>query len=462
MKTIYPISKIFIFITTLFMAASCDSFVEVDTPKSQLISPAVFEDYQTADAALTDIYSSIRNKGILTGYGSGISNTLGNYADEIRSVENPNNPSISFYNNLLLASNSSVAVYWNASYNQIYAANSIIEGSSTSKTLTADQKKHLRAEALFIRALLHFYIINLFGDAPFISQTDYKINSIAVRTSIEKVYQSIIRDLEEAVVLLPENYYSTERVRPNKFVAAALLARVYLYTMSYAEASNTASEVINKNELYQLEPQLSNVFSLDSKEAIWQLQAGTSGQNTLEASFFTFSPGPPSQVYLNNNLVDSFNPADQRLSSWIKAVQNGNNLWYQPYKYKENIPTPASKEYSIVFRLAEQYLIRAEARAQQGDLIGAKEDLDKIRNRAGLAKTAASSKNEIIAAVLQERRWELFTEYGHRFFDLKRNAMLDIELRDVKKGWNSTDRLFPVPESELSTNPNLRPQNPGY
>lgn len=124
--------------------------------------------------------------------------------------------------------------------------------------------------------------------------------------------------------------------------------------------------------------------------------------------------------------------------------------------------TSASVEYSIQFRLAEQYLIRAEARAYQGDLIGAKEDLNKIRRNADLNDTNALSQQEIITAVKKERRFELFTESGHRFFDLKRNGDLDTVLTGVKFGWNSTDRLLPIPESELTLNPNIQPQNPGY
>ncbi|MNS80528.1 SusD family protein [compost metagenome] len=113
-------------------------------------------------------------------------------------------------------------------------------------------------------------------------------------------------------------------------------------------------------------------------------------------------------------------------------------------------------------RLSEQYLIRAEVRAQQGDLIGAKEDLDAIRNRAGLPQTTAGTKQEILDAILQERRWELFTEYGHRFFDLKRSGKIDAVLSITKTGWNTTDVLFPLPQNELSINPNLLPQNSGY
>jgi hypothetical protein len=95
---------------------------------------------------------------------------------------------------------------------------------------------------------------------------------------------------------------------------------------------------------------------------------------------------------------------------------------------KQNTNTGTSVEYSIVFRLAEQYLIRAEARARQGELSNAKQDLDMVRSLAGLPNTTANTEAEIIEAVQQERRYELFTEYGHRFFDLKRNGALNTVL----------------------------------
>ena len=111
--------------------------------------------------------------------------------------------------------------------------------------------------------------------------------------------------------------------------------------------------------------------------------------------------------------------------------------------------------------MAELYLIRAEARTHKGQLVEAREDLDMIRLRAGLPNTLASTSKELLDAILQERRVEFFTEHGHRFFDLKRTDNLD-EVLVTKLGWNSTDRLFPLPEKELLLNPNLQPQNPGY
>jgi hypothetical protein len=319
-------------------------------------------------------------------------------------------------------------------------------------------------EALFIRALLHFYLVNIFGDVPYITQTDYKKNSTVSRTPTPEVYQNCTRDLENAIAVLPDAAATSdmERVRPNKSTAQALLARVYLYNKSYPEAANMASAVLNQEGLYGLEQNIAKVFLIGSKETIWQLQSGNAGVNTAESSFFTFTSGPPPLVSLSDNLVNSFGSDDLRKSNWIKTISKGTSTWYHAYKYKENKSTSVSKEYSIVFRLAEQYLIRAEARAEQGDLIGAKEDLNKIRHRGGLSDISALSQQEILDAILQERRWELFTERGQRFFDLKRAGKLDSTLTGLKLGWNTTDILFPIPEGELSANPNLRPQNPGY
>lgn len=460
MKTFYNI-KLQGLLLVLITVASCDSFVEVELPKSQLTAVVVFEDYNTAEAALTDIYSSLRDKGILAGNGTGISNQLGNYSDEMISNDSPGNPSTPFYVNALLPTNSFVTGYWNSAYNQIYAANAIIEGSQTSKNLTLAQKKQLQGEALFIRALVHFYLVNIFGDVPYITKTDFKINKLVTRTSSAIVYQNIIADLNKAVEYLPADYLEQQRVRPNASTAKALLARTYLYIGAYPEASNTASAILNQQELYSLE-NIDNVFLISSSETIWQLQSGEQGQNTAEASYFIFTSVPPPYVSLSEALVNSFTSEDLRRVSWIKSITDGTFVYYHPYKYKENFPTAVSKEYSVVFRLAEQFLIRAEARAHQGDLIGAKEDLNKIRSRAGLSETSAITQIEILDAILLERKIELFTENGHRFFDLKRNGKLNITLSGIKPGWDSTDNLFPIPQNELSANPNLRPQNPGY
>ena len=461
MKTTYLFILRFLMLAIPLSALSCDSFLEVDLPKSQLATESVFENYSTAESALTDIYSKIRDRGMLTGDGIGLSNHLACYTDEMISTESLSNPSFSFYSNTLLPTNSIIADYWNSAYNQIYAANSIIKGCLSSTALTKAQKDQLTGEALFIRALEHFYLLNLFGSVPYVSETDYKTNSRISKIAPEELYAKISSDLEAAVALLPDAYIASQRIRPNKYAAKALLSRIYLYSGKYPEASNTASAVINNQSLYTIE-NIDLSFLINSKETIWQLHSGAAGKNTTDGAYFIFTAGPPQYVWLSEALYSSFEASDQRRSHWIKEVKDASGTWRHPFKYKENFDTSVSKEYTIMLRLAEQFLIRSEARARQGDLIGAKEDLNKVRKRAGLAESPSLTRDEILAAVLEERRHELFTEYGHRFFDLKRNGKLNTALGNLKAGWNDTDEHFPIPEAEINANPNLKPQNPGY
>jgi hypothetical protein len=446
----------------ILLFSSCDNFVDVELPNSQLTAPAVFEDMATANAALTSIYSKMRDNGPLSGSPAGLSHQLGNYSDELDFYGSPQTSTDYFYTNSLSAAKNDMKDLWTNTYNQIYAANAVVYGAENSALLSTSNRNQLKGEALFVRALLHFYLANLYGDVPYITTTDYALNSTVSRMPVATVYSAVKADLIVALDLLPESYVSPNRVRPNKYTVRALLARLNLYQGSWDEASNDASAVINAIDLYALEPNIDAVFLKDSPSTIWQFSPALSDTNTEEGSTFLFTSGPPPMSALTTNLVNSFLPSDLRRTRWIGAITDGVSTWYYPNKYKNTLTEGGSMEHSIVFRLEEQYLIRAEARAHQGDLIGAKEDLNRVRTRAGLADTAAVTAQEIIAAVLQERRFELFTEHGHRFFDLKRTNNLTTVLNSVKPGWNDDDKLLPLPASELLLNPNLNPQNPGY
>ncbi|WP_237732402.1 RagB/SusD family nutrient uptake outer membrane protein [Flavobacterium sp. UGB4466] len=446
----------------MLLLYGCDNFVEVDLPSSQLTSSAIFEDKATANAAMVSIYAKMRDSGMLSGNLSGLSNQMGNYTDELVYYGSITGKTRDFYNNTILPSNTDIFAWWNNTYNQIYAANAIIEGVNASDALPQADKKQLTGEALFSRSLLHFYLMNLYGDVPYIITTNYQQNKKVHKMPSVELYSHIIKDLELAVSLLPESYISSDRIRPNKSVVMALLARVYLCNKQWAEAANAASYLLNNTQTYAWQTNLDAIFLKESSTTIWQFIPRTSGQNAQEGETFIFKAGPPPLTALSIGLINAFEPGDQRKVHWVKAVTKGTDTWYHVSKYKQKSKTASSLEYSIVFRLAEQYLIRSEARAEQGDLIGAKEDLDKIRATAGLTGTTALSKQDILDAILKERRVEFFTEQGHRFFDLKRANRLDATLAPVKAGWNPADQLLPLPESELTLNSNLKPQNPGY
>lgn len=455
------ISKLVVFQLVLIvtLCQSCDNYVDIERPNSQLTSNAVFEDAATANAAMVGLYAKMRNNGMLTGTSSGASVQLSLYADE---VDNYSTIAVNnFYNNSLFDGESLVSGMWNNSYRQIYEANAIIEGVTNSIALPESSRNQFKGEALFVRAIIHFYLLNIYGDIPYVKTTDHIINSHVSRMPMATVYLQMIADLEEAALLLPDAYITTERVRPNRFAAKALLARMYLYIGDYASASNSASAVIN-SPLYVWEPDLDKIFLKASTTTIWQFMPNVAGNNTTEGSLYIFLAGPPSSIALRTDFVNSFAVNDQRKEKWIKAVTTASNTWYHAFKYKQKNPTTSSMEYSIVLRLAEQYLIRAEARARQGELTNAKNDLNLIRNTAGLSNTVAVTANDIVADVLNQRRFELFTEFGQRFFDLKRTNQLDVVLPVTKPGWNHDDQLWPIPAIEMIANPNLNPQNPGY
>lgn len=466
MKTIYKKSyvchtslKAMLF-SLVVCLSSCDSFTEVDLPKSQLTSQTVFQDYATANAAIADIYAKLRDTGLLSGTVFGLSAQAGIYTDELDFYDSSSSASFAFYTNAVLPSNGNVSQFWNNAYNQVYACNAVLSGVEAAG-FDMPKKAQLKGEALFIRGLLHFYLLQLFGDIPYVKSTDYKANSIVSRMPLDQVYLQIIEDLTTAQGLLPASYPTSERVRPNSFAVKAILARVSLYMGAWENARQMATAVIDNTSLYGFENELDKVFLKNSPETIWQFMPSLAGKNTDEGSIFIFDSGAPPQVALTESLVGSFAQDDLRKSHWIGVVSDENGTWYYPFKYKEFQYSGTSKEYSIVLRLSEQYLIRAEALAKLGDLTGARQDLNKIRNRAGLPNTSAGSKEELLEAILEERKKELFTEYGHRFFDLKRTGQLNTAL-SVKPGWDTTENLLPIPESELTLNPNLKPQNPGY
>ena len=443
------------------LVTGCEDYIEVDLPSSQLTSEMVFEDKVTAEAALTEIYAKMRSTGMLSGTAQGLSGAMGLYADELFYYGSATYFAAAFYNNAVLPSTSQTVSWWSGAYNQVYGANAVLEGLAASSMISESDKAPLRGEALFCRAFLHFGLLNTFGDIPYISTTDYRVNRLAQRMPASEVYDLMIDDLLQAQSLLPQDYLTADRTRPNKSAAQALLARVYLYSGQWQEAAEMASAVLNNSALYAEVP-VENTFLKNSTSTIWQFSPAAEGQNAAEGATFIFLAGPPPFAALRQELVNGFEPGDLRRLHWVKEVTGANGPWYHSYKYKERVSTGSTLEMSIVFRLAEMILIRSEARARSGDLIGAIEDLDRIRLHAGLQPSEAGTEAEIIQAIMKERQLELFTEFGHRFFDLKRTGNLNSALAPLKPGWQSTDAHLPVPENEFVTNPALGSQNPGY
>lgn len=459
-------SKIFLIsiaIIIVFTGNSCKKFIEVPPPSDQLAGDQVFTSDATATSAVVGIYSNMMSSGNLF-TASSITLYTGLYSDEM-SLYEPDDNRDEFINSKISQTNHSfISTWiWAPAYKYIYTANLCIEKLEHSTGLTPAIKNTLIGEAKFIRAFCFFHLVNLFGDTPLTLSSDYTINASLPRTAQADVYKQMILDLEDAKNLLPVAYISgADRIRPNKWASTALLARVYLYNKNWTAAEQASSVVISSGA-YSLNPNLNNVFLKASTEAIWQLQPVIPNWNTWEGRLILFSTSSTQPTYiLREGLINSFEPDDTRKAAWVGSrIFLGETINY-PNKYKVYGDNAPITEYYMVLRLAEQYLIRAEARTMTGNMSGAIEDINVIRNRAGLPNTTASDKESLLTAIAKERQHELFAEWGHRWYDLKRTNKADEILSTLKPlTWDNHQLLWPVPVNQINANPALI-QNPGY
>ncbi len=440
--------------------SSCEQFIQLDAPTTQIVTEKVFENDAGAKAAVAGIYSQLmQGAAFASGGATGITTIAGLSADELQNHSSTADR-IAIYTNSLTPVNS-VSSLWTEMYFTIYQANAILEGIEGSSGVTKAVKDQVTGEALFMRAFTHFYLANIYGDVPVLTSTDYRVNSVASRAPVTDVYKQIEKDLTEAMGLLLSDYSFSngEKVRPNRWVAVALLARVYLYQEKWAEAEELAASIIESG-LFSLPTDLNSVFLANSDEAIWQLMPVLPRLNTFDGPYFYGEYGIV-DVSVSDALLNSFEAGDNRSPSWIATATAGDLTYNYAYKYKIVFADLPLTEYQMVFRLAEQYLIRAEARGMQNDIPGAIDDVNAIRTRAGLEPIDGTglSQQEALDAISKERRSELFIEWGHRWFDLKRSGNIDAVLGAVKADWQSTDALFPIPQSEINANHNLV-QNP--
>lgn len=434
---------------------SCDDMLEVDLPSNELSSSTVYASDATAEAAVNGIYQSM----ITDTYYNFLHSNLGQASDEL--IPNSFISNV-FVTNEIPETDGTIGSMWSQLYKTIYNANNVIEGVSASTTLSAAKSKQWIAEAKFTRAFCYFYLTNLWGDVPLILTTNIDKSALAPRTAQSEVYNQILLDLEQASVNLPVNYetYRSQKIRATKWAAEALLARVNLYLGKWTEASTHASNVIDQAGIFKMISGLTannSPFIANNEEAILQLPYYNYLFSYEGSSVFTDAGG-----YLLRNRNSFFEPGDARETNWtISIVAEDGNTYLAPLKYK-NAYVESPVERSTVLRLAELYLIRAEAKARLNNGTGAQSDLNVIRNRALLSPTTETDPTQLLALIAAERQRELFAEFGHRWFDLKRTGTINQVLGATPdKIWATTDSLFPIPEEAIRSNPFLT-QNSGY
>jgi exonuclease III len=453
------IQNVLIIAVMAMILSGCKKFVEIDEPIDRITTSSVFSNDQSATSAVLGVYSQmmITLPYIFSG---GTTIYAGLSADEL-DYTGTSADILGIRNNSITANNSIISTdHWQRAYTHIYQVNACMEGLDASNGVSAAVKQQLRGELKFLRAYMYYYLVNLFGDVPLQTSAEYQVNAVMSRSTVDDVYKQIVADLSDAKQLLGASYPSAGKARPNKYAAAALLARVYMHQQRWAEAEQEATGIIASG-VYSIVSNLDNVFLANSIEAIWQLAPVFNGFNTTEGARFIPSGTAVKPTYiLTTGLLNAFEMNDQRKTAWTKFNTISAQQFYYPTKYKVRMNATVT-EYYMMLRLAELYLLRAEARAEQDKITEARGDLNIIRGRAGLVASTVNTKTALLDAIEKERRIELFAEWGHRWIDLKRRGRINMVMQGVKPNWQPHAALYPIPASQLVLNP-LLVQNPGY
>lgn len=456
-----------------FFVFGCKKSIQIPPPIGTITTSQVFSTDNQALSAVSGIYHKMMQSGLIITNG-GMSIYSGLSADELIPYNQSLSDESQFYKNTLVSTNNVIgSQMWASTYSNLYGANAVMEGLQNYSGVHDSVRRELTGEAEFVRAFYNFYLINLFGSIPLVTTINWHKTNLLGRSPVDQVYQSIIADLKDASSLMGKDYSigNGERIVPTKWAAMALLARVYLYLGDWEKAIQQADTIIENTSLFNLVSNPDSVFLANSTEAIWQLQQSNVG-STRNATPEGFALIPlvldsiyPPYVYLSNTLLTSFEPNDKRRIKWVDSTTYYGSLYYFPYKYKvgpgQAISGAPDAEYYMVLRLAEIYLIRSEAFAQENDLANSSKDLNIIRKRAGLPPHVASSKSDLLATIAHENRIEFFSEWGHRWLDLKRTGQATSVLSPIKASWIPSAQLYPIPLGDILTDPNLT-QNPGY
>jgi hypothetical protein len=401
--------------------------------------------------------------------------------------------------------------YWTKSYMIIGAANSAIYGAESLDNIDENRRKELIGEGKFIRSLIYFGLVRVFGDIPYIDKaiTDPGSVSTISKTKVSAVYDNIISDLNYATENLPTAHPADARNRASKGSAYTLLADVYLTLGNYTEAYAKAKWVIdNAADLkYDLEPDFQNLFDATkqdgSKEPIYTIdfigqQYGSDQTNDDLLPPLTGVRGTATNhwgvMVPSQAVYDNWDSRDYRKKVSIDDTLSINGV-LTPYISFPSLQRPHIAKYTrfpgisdangrrsdfnyALYRYSEVLLIAAEALNETNggpndEAIGYINQVRaRARNWAGTATgfpadlALGMSKDDFLKAVLEERRLEFAFEFK-RWFDIKRRDLGDEVFKGVNSlephdNFNTTYYLMPIPQTELDINPNLLPQNPGY
>ncbi len=447
--------KYFLLAIMLTSATACEKKLDIN-PTQSIDETQALNTSSDVEAALVGAYADLGDGDV---YGGGIF-----LISELLANTNEFNFTGTFQgltqivNKQIPVDNDFVQATWLDAYQTINDVNNVLNALDV---VTPSKKNRVEGEAKFIRGSVYFDLVRLYAKAwndgspaandgvPLIltpTRAPLTETSQKARDKVADVYTQVIKDLTEAEELLPV----TNSVFAAKYAAAAMLARVYLQQGDYVKAADAADRVIESNR-YSLEDSYFDVFPYNSDnpnedigspgEYIFSMQVTSSqGVNDLNTYFSTSGRG---DIDINPEHLDLYEPDDERLNLFYSDGGIRTGKFDMVYG---NVP---------VIRLAEMYLIRAEANFRLGTTVGDTPvaDINKIRQRVGLTPYTAGELT--LDKILTERKLELAFE-GAALHDIKR-----LQQSVGNLSWNSFKLVLPIPDREIKINQNLD-QNEGY
>lgn len=469
-----------------FSFSSCSDFLE-QNPQTDLSEN---DFYKTADdilSAVNGVYSSLQEGDIYGNWYVFVEIPSDNTRNQLSGSVTTQNEFDQFY---IDTQNSMIANFWKAAYKVINRTNTVL-GRIDGIEINTELANRYKLECKFIRALMYFNLVRVYGDVPLVlKEISISESYDILREPKENVYNQIIADLKEAQDL-PVSYSTAEDGRATQGAAKALLANVYMTLHKYAEAETILAEIINSGQYSLLENTpgslnidgYKNVFSPvnhNSKEGIFEIQflKGGYGEGSNYANNFAPENSGTNVVAVggtggNNipemDIYNAYEEGDLRrdFSMSLGYYDNRkNNEWVESRYVCKFMDVPyqnndASNNYPVI-RYADVILMYAEALNQNGKTAEACKYLNMTRRRGFGYQTTETSpvdlqttdKAQFALMVEQERRVELAFE-NHRWFDLIRTGRAVEVMKSKGFSLNETNLICPIPQKQIDVNPKL-------
>ncbi|MDF2433666.1 MAG: starch-binding outer membrane protein SusD/RagB family [Mucilaginibacter sp.] len=475
--------KIFILFIVAGTLYSCNKLGE--NPSSFIVKEQFFKTQADAISGVTAVYGSLTiDPGEQPMYGREINFLTDMTTDDLSAGPSAINPNVRALSSITYTSSDDrLQVMWRQFYTGISRANVAIDNIPPIQMDTTVRNRLVR-ESKFLRALFYFDLVRFWGDVPLVLHDPISIDLNGLKTNRNPsadVYKQIIADLKDAESL-PPTYTGANIGRATGGAAKTLLLKVYLTRKDWVNAIAIAQQIINGPYGYGLFANYADVFNKatkNGKEHVFSAQFESNGglgnsSTLMGAAFAGFGSNVPADIPADSSVYKQFSSNDTRKAvTFYQSAVNPTtgvvnvypSFYFGKYVDRSVLLTPAQSSINFpILRYADVLLMYAEAvNEAQGPISEAYSSINLVRNRAGTGNlTPGLSQSNFRDSLYAERRRE-FVQEAQRWFDLVRTGQLVQAVSKVatKTNISAKNYLFPVPQSEISLNPQLT-QNTGY